>query len=247
MPRLILASTSPRRAELLRQIGVAFEQRGIDVDETLRPGEVAAETALRLANAKARAGLTLFSLPAGGALDGRTPQGLPAGKLEGSERRDQGWEGAHGMQPGLERPLPASPTSGGGDHGVAILAADTLVSIDGEALGKPRDRADGLAMLHRLSGRRHEVYTAVAMAWNGELKAFLSVSHVDFRPITDGEARAYWDTGEPADKAGGYAIQGLAAAFVTRLEGSFSGVMGLPLFETAELLRQAGIPIWSRP
>ncbi|TQV63276.1 MAG: septum formation inhibitor Maf [Halothiobacillaceae bacterium] len=202
MTRLILASTSPRRAELLRQIGVAFEQRGIDVDETPRQGEVAAETALRLANAKARAGLAI--------------------------------------------PLPASPARGGGERGdVAILAADTLVSIGGEALGKPRDREDGLAMLRRLSGRRHEVYTAVAMAWDGEIKAFLSVSHVDFRPLADDEMLAYWQTGEPADKAGGYAIQGHAAAFITRLEGSFSGVMGLPLFETAELLRQAGLSIWS--
>lgn len=191
MTRLILASTSPRRAELLRQIGVRFEQRDIDVDESPRPGEVAAEMALRLANAKARAGLATST-----------------------------------------------------DDAV-VLAADTLVSIDGEALGKPRDREDGLAMLHRLSGRRHEVYTAVAMAWSGEIKAFLSVSHVDFRPLTDDEVRAYWDTGEPADKAGGYAIQGHAAAFITRLEGSFSGVMGLPLFETAELLKQAGLSIWS--
>ena len=191
MTRLILASTSPRRAELLRQIGMRFEQTAIDVDESPRPGEVAAEMALRLANAKARAGLSAST----------------------------------------------------GD--VTVLAADTLVSIDGEALGKPRDREDGLAMLRQLSGRRHEVYTAVAMAWNGGVKAFLSVSHVDFRPLADEEILAYWDTGEPADKAGGYAIQGHAAAFITRLEGSFSGVMGLPLFETAELLKQAGLSIWS--
>jgi septum formation protein len=191
MNRLILASTSPRRAELLRQIGVAFEQRAVEVDEAPRPGEVAAETALRLAVAKARAGRTLV----------------------GAER--------------------------------AVLAADTLVSIDGEALGKPRDRDDFFAMLRRLSGRRHEVYTAVALAWEDGIKSFLSVSHVDFRPLLDAELAAYWETGEPQDKAGGYAIQGLAAIFITHLEGSFSGVMGLPLFETAELLQQAGIPLWS--
>ncbi|MEW5973790.1 MAG: Maf family protein [Pseudomonadota bacterium] len=191
MNRLILASTSPRRAELLRQIGVAFEQRTIEVDESPRTGEVAAETALRLAVAKARAGRT---------------QAAP---------------------------------------GQAVLAADTLVSVEGEALGKPRDRDDFLAMLRRLSGRRHEVYTAVALAWEDQIKSFLSVSHVDFRPLLDAEMAAYWETGEPADKAGGYAIQGRAAVFITRLEGSFSGVMGLPLFETAELLRQAGITVWS--
>lgn len=191
MSRLILASTSPRRAELLRQIGVDFEQRAIEVDESPRPGEVAAETALRLAVAKAGAGRTL-----------------------------------------------AGP-------GQAVLAADTLVSVDGEALGKPRDRDNFLAMLRRLSGRRHEVYTAVALAWDDETKAFLSVSHVDFRPLLEDEVATYWDTGEPVDKAGGYAIQGRAAVFITRLEGSFSGVMGLPLFETAELLRQAGIATWN--
>lgn len=191
MNRLILASTSPRRAELLRQIGVAFEQRAVEVDESPRTGEVAAKTALRLAVAKAEAG---------------RPQAAP---------------------------------------GQALLAADTLVSIDGEALGKPRDRDDFLAMLRRLSGRRHEVYTAVALAWDDGIKSFLSVSHVDFRPLLDAELAAYWETGEPADKAGGYAIQGRAAVFITRLEGSFSGVMGLPLFETAELLRQAGIDPWN--
>ncbi|MEW6727900.1 MAG: Maf family protein [Pseudomonadota bacterium] len=191
MNRLILASTSPRRAELLRQIGVAFEQRAVEVDESPRPGEVAAETALRLAVAKAEAG---------------RPQAAP---------------------------------------GQAVLAADTLVSLDGEPLGKPRDREDFFAMLRRLSGRRHEVYTAVALAWDDQIKSFLSVSHVDFRPLLDAELAAYWETGEPQDKAGGYAIQGLAAIFITRLEGSFSGVMGLPLFETAELLQQAGIPLWS--
>ncbi|MDM7323197.1 MAG: Maf family protein [Gammaproteobacteria bacterium] len=191
MRRLILASTSPRRAELLRQIGVAFELRAVEVDESPRPGEAAAETALRLAVAKAEAG------------------------------RSQ-----------------AAP-------GQAVLAADTLVSLDGEPLGKPRDREDFFVMLRRLSGRRHEVCTAVALAWDDSIRSFLSVSHVDFRPLLDAELAAYWATGEPKDKAGGYAIQGRAAVFITRLEGSFSGVMGLPLFETAELLQQAGFRLWS--
>jgi len=190
MPPLILASTSPRRAELLRQIGVDFVQRAVEIDEAPHPDEIAAQTALRLARTKAEAGRAR----------------------------------AANDQP--------------------ILAADTLVSFEGEALGKPRDRDDGLAMLRRLSGRQHEVYTAVALACAGEVRAFLSVSHVSFRPLAENEIIAYWDTGEPADKAGGYAIQGLAGTFITRLEGSYSGVMGLPLFETAELLRVAGVPLW---
>ncbi len=190
MPRLILASTSPRRAELLRQIGVAFTQRPIEVDESPLPGEVAAETALRLALAKARAA----------------------------------W-------------AEAGPDA-------AVLGADTLVSIEGETLGKPRDEAEHRAMLRRLSGRRHEVYSAVALAWEDEARALLSVSHVHFRPLQEEEIAAYWASGEPADKAGGYAIQGRAAIFISHLQGSFSGVMGLPLYETAELLAEAGIDPW---
>jgi len=190
MSQLILASTSPRRAELLRQIGVSFTQCAVEIDETPHSGESVAQTALRLARAKAEAGVRA-----------------------------------------------AAPTQ-------AVLAADTLIGFERAALGKPRDRDDFLAMLRHLSGRQHEVYTAVALAQANEIKAFLSVSHVSFRPLFENEMIAYWDTGEPADKAGGYAIQGLAGTFITRLEGSYSGVMGLPLFETAELLRQAGIPIW---
>jgi len=192
MSQLILASTSPRRAELLRQIGVDFVQRAVEIDEAPHPSEIAAQTALRLARSKAEAGCILAA------------------------------------------------------NGHPVLAADTLVSFENDALGKPSDREEGLAMLRRLSGRQHEVYTAVALAYAGEVQAFLSVSHVSFRPLTESEIIAYWNTGEPADKAGGYAIQGLAGTFITRLEGSYSGVMGLPLFETAELLRHAGVPIWGQ-
>mgnify|MGYP000110444388 CR=1 FL=1 len=190
MTQLILASTSPRRAALLKQIGVNFMQCAVDIDESPHPSEIAAQTALRLARGKAEAGrvLTMSDQP--------------------------------------------------------ILAADTLVSIHSEALGKPCDRKEGLSMLRRLSGRQHEVYTAVALIHAGEMQAFLSVSHVSFRPLLEDEILAYWNSGEPLDKAGSYAIQGRAAAFITRIEGSYSGIMGLPLFETAELLRHAGIPIW---
>jgi septum formation protein len=191
MTALILASNSPRRAELLRQIGVRFSQQAVEVDECPLQGESAPQTALRLARSKAAAGRDSMA-----------------------------------------------------QTGQAVLAADTLVSLGGETLGKPRDREHALSMLRRLSGRRHTVSTAVALSWDTAHHAFLCVSHVDFRPLNEDEIHAYWESGEPLDKAGGYAIQGMAATFIARLEGSYSGVMGLPLFETAELLRMAKLPIW---
>jgi septum formation protein len=124
------------------------------------------------------------------------------------------------------------------------LAADTTVVLDDVIYGKPRDRADGVAMLARLSGRTHEVLTAVALADAHGVALRLSASAVRFRELTLEECAAYWETGEPCDKAGGYAVQGVAAVFIESLSGSYSGVMGLPLFETAELLRAAGIAYW---
>ncbi|MFM1886619.1 MAG: hypothetical protein RL026_1776 [Pseudomonadota bacterium] len=184
---LLLASASPRRRELLAQIGVAHEVRPTDVDESPRPGEVAEALVQRLACAKAEAGLA-----------------------------------AAGDRP--------------------VLGADTIVVLGGRVLGKPRDRAEGLAMLQALSGRRHRVLSAVALACRGwPTQCRLSVSEVSFRAITTAEAEAYWASGEPVDKAGGYAIQGRAAVFIEDLHGSYSGVMGLPLFETAELLAGVGL------
>jgi septum formation protein len=180
-----LASHSPRRRELLAQIGVRHDVLPVDVDESLHPGEAPAAYVLRLALAKARAG--------------------------------------HALRP--DRP---------------VLGADTAVVVDDRILGKPLDRADGIAMLGRLSGREHRVLTAVALVGARE-ETRLCVSHVRFRRIADAEAAAYWETGEPADKAGGYAVQGVGALFVESIAGSYSGVMGLPLFETGELLRHAGI------
>ena len=180
-----LASTSPRRRELLAQIGVRHDVVPVVVDETPRPGEAPAEYVLRLALAKARAGHALRG----------------------------------------DRP---------------VLGADTAVVVDDRILGKPLDRDDALGMLARLAGREHRVLTAVAVVGERE-ETRLSVSHVRFRPIDAAEAAAYWATGEPADKAGGYAVQGLGAIFVESIAGSYSGVMGLPLFETGELLRRAGI------
>jgi len=122
-----------------------------------------------------------------------------------------------------------------------VLGADTVVVLGDEVLGKPADRAAALVMLARLSGRRHQVLTAVALAGAAGVACRLSVSHVTFHPLQADEIAAYWASGEPADKAGAYAIQGRAALFVSHLEGSYSGVMGLPLYETGELLRGAGL------
>ena len=133
------------------------------------------------------------------------------------------------------------------DAGLPVLAADTIVVIDGTMFGKPDDRAHGLAMLASLSGRSHEVLSAVALADARGVAIAVSASAVRFRTLSADECQAYWDSGEPHDKAGAYAIQGLAAAFIESLNGSYSGVMGLPLFETAALLRAAGVPYGQGP
>ena len=125
-----------------------------------------------------------------------------------------------------------------------VLAADTTVVVDEIVCGKPADEGESLAMLERLSGRTHQVLTAVALAAHGAVSFRLSASEVRLRRLSRAECAAYWRTGEPHDKAGGYAIQGRAAVFIEHLSGSYSGVMGLPLFETAELLRAAGVPYW---
>jgi septum formation protein len=192
---IYLASGSPRRRELLQQIGVSFRLVGTSVDETARLVENAPAYVLRLAAAKA----------------------------------DAGWQ-----------------TSGGAAD-APVLAADTAVVLDGKILGKPADRQDAEAMLRALSGRTHEVLTAVALRSAAGLQSRISRSQVTFRTIAVPEAQAYWETGEPRDKAGGYAIQGRAAVFVADLRGSFSGVMGLPLFETAQLLGEAGVLHWHAP
>jgi septum formation protein len=187
-----LASGSPRRRELLQQIGVSFRVVGTAVDEAVRLAETAPAYVLRLATAKA----------------------------------DAGWE----------RSRDASQA--------AVLAADTAVVLDGGILGKPSDRQDAEDMLRRLSGRTHVVLTAVALRTESGVLSRISRSEVTFRAIAAGEIQAYWDTGEPCDKAGAYAIQGRAAVFIADLRGSYSGVMGLPLFETAELLSNAGVSHW---
>lgn len=128
--------------------------------------------------------------------------------------------------------------------GAVVLGADTAVVLDGRILGKPADRAECLATLAALSGREHQVLTAVALASAQRIESRVVASRVRFRPLRAGEAEAYWATGEPCDKAGSYGIQGLAAVFVSQLEGSYSAVVGLPLCETAQLLGEFGIPCW---
>lgn len=212
--QIVLASASPRRRDLLAQIGVRFRVVSVAIDETPLPGEAPADYVRRLALAKARAG----------------------------------WNAARAGGD----PLPA-------------LGADTAVVIHpgpavpgGEILGKPRDRRDGLAMLARLSGITHTVMTAVALVGGGQPDRPVSqsapdgplteairlcVSEVTFRTLTPQEMAAYWVGGEPRDKAGGYAIQGQAAVFVRHIAGSYSGIVGLPLYETAELLAEFAIAL----
>jgi septum formation protein len=127
---------------------------------------------------------------------------------------------------------------------VPVLGADTAVVLDGDMFGKPRDREQALSMLAQLSAREHEVISAVALARAGAVSSKLSRSVVRFRTLLPAECEAYWDSGEPRDKAGAYAVQGRGAVFVQALRGSYSGVMGLPLFETAALLTAAGVPMW---
>ncbi|HOB62343.1 MAG TPA: Maf family protein [Candidatus Competibacteraceae bacterium] len=188
-PHLYLASASPRRRELLRQIGVRYRLLRLAVDETPLAEESPHAYVARLALLKARSGCAR-----------------------------------------LGRRLPAP-----------VLGADTAVVVEGAIFGKPRDRADGLAMLARLSGREHQVLSAVALATPERDAVRVQDSRVRFRALTPAECLAYWDSGEPQDKAGSYGIQGRAAAFIVELQGSYSGVMGLPLFETAELLREFGV------
>lgn len=193
MTPLYLASGSPRRRELLTQIGVPFIVINAPVDESPLASESAPAYVERLARAKAAAGLARVDGPA------------------------------------------------------VVLGADTAVVLDGRILGKPENREDALAMLADLSGREHQVLTAVALDDGQRVHSFCVTSKVHFRAISTDEAQRYWASGEPVDKAGGYAVQGLGAVFVTGLSGSYSAVVGLPLCETADLLGQFGIACWQSP
>lgn len=200
--RIYLASRSPRRRELLKQIGVPFEllllredlRRGVDVDETPLPEESPGVYALRIASAKATVGMRQIA----------------------------------------QRGLPVKP----------VLAADTSVVFDEQLIGKPDDTEHAVRILRTLSGREHQVVTAIAVALRDQLETQISVSSVWFRELTEAEIRRYVASGEPGDKAGAYAIQGRAGVFVTRIAGSYSGIMGLPLAETAELLARFNISMF---
>jgi len=188
-PVICLASMSPRRRELLAQIGVPHTVVAAHVDESLLPGEAPTDYVARLA------------------------------RLKATTVRQRG-------------------------EALPVLAADTTVVLEGVIYGKPASRADGIAMLESLAGRTHQVLTAVVLATGQGIALRVNCSSVRFRNIERAQIEAYWETGEPRDKAGSYAIQGFGAVFVAALSGSYSGVMGLPLFETAELLYAAGVRCW---
>ena len=197
--KIYLASKSPRRRELLRQIGVDFELlllrdqsgRVADVTELVLPGEAAADYVHRVTREKADAA----------------------------------------MQTILARHLPLRP----------VLSADTTVVLDQDILGKPANPAEASDMLHRLSGRTHQVLTSVALRRGEDIWQVTQRSDVTFAALTEEIIRAYCAGAEPYDKAGGYGIQGHAASFIAHMAGSYTGIMGLPLFETAQLLKQAGL------
>lgn len=134
--------------------------------------------------------------------------------------------------------------AGRGESGALVLGSDTAVVVDRDILGKPRDRDDFLDMMERLSGRAHDVMTAVALASHDRVELEVVTSRVVFAELMPEQARAYWDTQEPCDKAGGYAVQGLASVFIKRIEGSYSAIVGLPLRETAQLLTRRGVQVW---
>ena len=199
--KIYLSSKSPRRRELLRQIGVEFEllllrtqgPRGPDVSEDVREGELPQDYVSRIAREKA----------------------------------EYGWQSV------LTRTLPIRP----------VLGADTTVALDNHILGKPANKMEAVDMLTSLSGRTHQVLTSVCVRLNDHLWEAVQVSDVTFATLSDRAIDAYCNTSEPYDKAGGYGIQGRAAIFIKHISGSYSGIMGLPIFETTELLRLAGISI----
>ncbi len=188
--RIVLASQSPRRLELLQQIGLQPEVIPAHIDETVRPGESPEQYVLRMSEAKAAA---------------------VADSL--SEAR-------------------------------VILAADTAVVLGEQIFGKPESASDAAAMMHALSGKTHRVLSSVSVCQSTCRVSRVVASEVTFRTLNNAEIRHYWETGEPRDKAGGYAIQGLGAVFVESISGSYSAIMGLPLYETAELLAECGIHVF---
>ncbi len=199
---VILASLSPRRAALLRQIGLRFAIVSGDVVEPRWSGEKPEDYVAAMATLKAAATKTIIHADAA-----------------------RHYEGVADLP---------------------LIAADTVVVIDGEVLGKPQDEDDGVTMLMTLAGRQHRVLTGVEILFAGQVCRCVVETAVNVRPLTEQDCRRYWLTGEPADKAGAYGIQGVGAVFVTGIEGSYTNVVGLPLVETAQLLKACGIDILGR-
>ena len=199
-PQVILASASPRRRELLEQIGIHARVQAVDIDESRYPDEPVLSFVQRLAKEKAQAGARLINNEAAG-----------------------------------------------DETGLPVLGSDTVVEADGVILGKPEDRHHAKVMLQMLSGTTHRVHTAVAVVFRDQVLIDTSSSDVRFKTLDDSEIAAYVETGEADDKAGSYAIQGIAAQFIENIDGSFSGVMGLPIFETVRLLKQCGIDPLDNP
>ena len=194
-----LASASPRRRELLTQIGVQFELAPVDIDETPQPGEGAKAYVERLAQEKATTSLAAIN----------------------ASSHDNNTQNA------------------------VVLGSDTSVIINDEILTKPKNTADAKRMLQRLSGNSHQVFTAVAVVSQHQQRIISVATDVCFRPLSDAEIDAYIATGEPMDKAGSYGIQGKGAILVDKISGSYSNVVGLPLTETAALLKDFNIEVWS--
>ncbi|PWK47817.1 Maf family protein [Pleionea mediterranea] len=194
--KVCLASQSPRRRQLLEQIGVEFDVQPADIDESVHNGELPQQYVERVTKAKASA-------------------------------------------------IWSSPNYG---RNYPVMASDTAVVVDQKILGKPQTRADGLDMLALLSGRSHQVVSGVGLLYQDRFGYRSSVTDVHFRTLTEADMHNYWSTGEGLDKAGCYGIQGLAASFIDNITGSFSGVMGLPLYETSELLTEFSVHFWlNRP
>ncbi|NLS14611.1 septum formation inhibitor Maf [Vibrio sp. SM6] len=202
MTRLILASGSPRRKELLSQLGYSFDVVIPNIEECRGAQEAPRDYVMRLAREKAQAGLALVTQERAGT--------------------------AH----------VSDATRVAVDANTVVLGSDTIVVVDEQVLEKPRDLSDAKRMLNLLSGREHQVITAVTAVSEQHIASDVVTTQVWFKPLTEQEIEQYWATGEPCDKAGGYGIQGLGGRFVTRIAGSYFAVMGLPLYETEQLLSQ---------
>ncbi|GAB1263753.1 Maf family protein [Aurantivibrio infirmus] len=202
---LYLASQSPRRREILDQIGVKYDLLSVSVDESLLSGENPVQTVTRLAELKAKAGLEQLKA-----------ESLPS-ILESS-----------------------NPPN------ITVLGADTIVVISDEILGKPINQSHAAEMLNKLSGTTHQVMSAVSLQSQECVETAVSITEVSFKEIHEQEIADYWRSGEPLDKAGGYGIQGLGAIFVTKIHGSYSGVVGLPIETLVPLLNKFKIPTWQK-